>query len=53
MLGGLEEPLGQRGDDPVELGVHGLGVGLVEDGAYLGATCGCAERSTLVSKLRR
>jgi hypothetical protein len=36
VLGGVGEPLGQRGDHPVELGMHGLGVGLVEDGAHLG-----------------
>jgi hypothetical protein len=36
VLGGVGEPLGQRGDDPVELGMHRFGVGLVEDGAHLG-----------------
>jgi len=36
VLGGVTELLAQRGDDPVVLRVHGVGVGLVEDGAHLG-----------------
>ncbi|MDT4948229.1 MAG: hypothetical protein QOJ37_824 [Pseudonocardiales bacterium] len=40
MLGRLGVVVGQGGHDPVELGVHGRGVGLVEDGADLGGNVG-------------
>lgn len=43
LLGGVGVLFGQRGYDAAELGVHGLGVGLVEDGATWMATCGWAD----------
>jgi hypothetical protein len=40
VFGGVGVLFGQRGYDAIELGVHGLGVGLVEDGADLGGDMG-------------
>lgn len=37
VFGRVREALGERGHDAVELGDHGVGVGLVEDGADLGS----------------
>jgi hypothetical protein len=53
VFGRLGVALGEGGHDAVELGCHGVGVGLVEDGADLVATCGCADLGTLVSRLGR
>jgi hypothetical protein len=53
VLGGVGEALGQRGHDPVELGRHGVGVGLVEDGAHLGGHVRLRRFRHAVSRLRQ
>jgi hypothetical protein len=53
MFGGAGVLPGQRGDDAVELGMHGRSVCLVEDGADLGGHVRLALLGTLVNRLRR